>query len=92
MVFFESRDCFKTQPPLSSFRIRYARDEVSVSKESRESWDLDLRRAVSEAARKLKKPGNPVKQSRRKPSGQRSGEWISGGDRVEGNNLESCIW
>jgi len=52
VIFFESRDCSRRNPPLSSFRIIKNGDEKS-SYSMKPAWERDLRLAVSEAKRKV---------------------------------------
>lgn len=54
MLFFESRDCFKSDPPLSSFEIfRKSEGGDGDLSAALPAWIKDLQRAVKEAKRKL---------------------------------------
>lgn len=86
MIFFESRDCSKKLPPLSSFRIR-DRQEYEEGSATLPAWEKDLRRAVREARVKLEYRLKP----KRKPSKRKSGDGASGGNRVERHRVESCL-
>ena len=88
MVFFESRDCSKKHPPLSSFRIR-PEGKGKIASASMPSWQRDLQSAVLEAKKKM--GCDKSKRFLGKRSKQRSGEGVSGRDRVERGLLESCL-
>ena len=90
MIFFESRDCSKSKPPLSSVRI-CSRNEDCGSYAAVQSWEKSLRQALHEAGKKLGlKKVSPKRPARRRK--RESGEGVSGRDRVESNQVESCVW
>jgi hypothetical protein len=55
-------------------------------------WVWDLRNAVSEAKKKMGSSAGAKQQVPEKSSMRESGDRKSGGDRVERNHLESCLW
>ena len=52
MVFFESRDCLKKDPPLSSFEFCEREEDFSASSPL-PSWAKAVHQAVTEAKKKM---------------------------------------
>jgi hypothetical protein len=89
VIFFDSRDCLKKKPPLSSFKIRQSVDEKDAP-QTAPVWERDLRRALLEAKRKIDFAAR-VKVPQIKSSRSNSGDGASVGDRVERRHLEGCL-